>query len=335
MRQMSPACTSCSSSTASPSSATRTVPAVAISNVLSCEPYSSAFCAMSPTFGVVPIVAGSNAPCSRQCSTVSAYSAAYEESGMTNFASCCSPAAFHICPEERIAAGIEASTMTSDGACRFVMALSESTIAIDGPAASADSTASRTSGCAVKRLARPSFGLASSPSNTSSPTTARTAWPKMIGSETFIIVAFRCTEKSTPCALASATCSARKASSAARRMTAASSTSPASTAMPALSTVTVPSPPTCSTRTAPSAATVTDRSVQRKSPPDIVDTWDLESGDHAPIACGCERAKAFADAGARRSELPSRRTGLTALPLTASYLTRTGSAGSSGRSGIA
>ena len=75
--------------------------------------------------------------------------------------------------------------------------------------------------------------------------------------------------------------------------------------------------------------------MERKSPPDIVATCDLESGDHAPIECGCVRAKALADAGARRSELPSRRTGLTALPLTASYLTRTGSAGSSGRSGIA
>ena len=57
-------------------STTRTVPGAAISNVLSCEPYSSAFCAMRPTFGVVPIVAGSNAPCSRQKSIVSAYSAA-------------------------------------------------------------------------------------------------------------------------------------------------------------------------------------------------------------------------------------------------------------------
>ena len=33
---------------------------------------------------------------------------------------------------------------------------------------------------------------------------ARTAWPKMIGSETFIIVALRCTENSTPSALARA-----------------------------------------------------------------------------------------------------------------------------------
>ena len=157
----------------------------------------------------------------------------------------------------------------------------------------------------------------------------------MIGSETFIIVAFRCTEKSTPCSLASATCSARNRSSAARRMTAASRTSPARSAMPSLSTVTLPSAATCSIAPTPSAAAVTDCSVERKSPPDIVATCDLESGDHAPIECGCLRAKALADAGARRSELPSRSTGLTALPFTASYVMRTGSAGSSGRSGIA
>ena len=51
---------------------TRTMPAASISNVLSWLPYSSAFCAIRPTFGVVPIVAGSNAPCSRQKSIVSA-----------------------------------------------------------------------------------------------------------------------------------------------------------------------------------------------------------------------------------------------------------------------
>ena len=36
------------------------------------DPYSSAFCAIRPTFGVVPIVVGSNAPFSRQKSIVSA-----------------------------------------------------------------------------------------------------------------------------------------------------------------------------------------------------------------------------------------------------------------------
>ncbi len=67
---------------------------------------------------------------------------------------------------------------------------------------------------------------------------ARTAWPKMIGSETFIIVAFMCTEKRTPRAFASATSRARNASSARRRITAASTISPSSTATPSLSTVT-------------------------------------------------------------------------------------------------
>ena len=75
-RQMSPGSTSCSSSVAPEPSTTRTLPAASISKVLSWLPYSSAFCAIRPTLGVVPIVAGSNAPCSRQKSIVSAYSAA-------------------------------------------------------------------------------------------------------------------------------------------------------------------------------------------------------------------------------------------------------------------
>ena len=37
-------------------------PSSGISNVLSCEPYSSACCAISPTLGTVPMVAGSNVP---------------------------------------------------------------------------------------------------------------------------------------------------------------------------------------------------------------------------------------------------------------------------------
>ena len=41
---------------------TRTTPSRGISNVLSCEPYSSALCAMRPTFDTVPIVFTSNAP---------------------------------------------------------------------------------------------------------------------------------------------------------------------------------------------------------------------------------------------------------------------------------
>ncbi len=52
---------------------------------------------------------------------------------MTALASCCSPSAFHIWPDVRIIAGIEASTMTSLGTWRLVMPRSESTIARPGP----------------------------------------------------------------------------------------------------------------------------------------------------------------------------------------------------------
>jgi hypothetical protein len=38
------------------------VPLPAAKNVLSCEPYSSAFFAISPTFATLPIVEGSNCP---------------------------------------------------------------------------------------------------------------------------------------------------------------------------------------------------------------------------------------------------------------------------------
>ena len=71
-RQMSPASTGCSSSVVPAASTTRTVPGAAISKVLSWEPYSSAFCAISPTLGTLPIVVGSNAPCSWWKRTVSA-----------------------------------------------------------------------------------------------------------------------------------------------------------------------------------------------------------------------------------------------------------------------
>ena len=49
----------------------------------------------------------------------------------------------------------------------------------------------------------------------------------MIGSETFIMVAFRCSDSSTPFALASSISAAKKSRSARLLMTAASMTSPA------------------------------------------------------------------------------------------------------------
>ena len=54
---------------------------------------------------------------------------------MTARVSCSSPSGPHMWPEVRIIAGIEASTMTSLGTCRFVMPLSELTIARRGPSA--------------------------------------------------------------------------------------------------------------------------------------------------------------------------------------------------------
>ena len=52
---------------------------------------------------------------------------------MTNLVSCSWSSAFHIWPELRIAAGIEASMMTSLGTCRLVMPRLESTCASAGP----------------------------------------------------------------------------------------------------------------------------------------------------------------------------------------------------------
>ena len=66
---------------------------------------------------------------------------------MTNLASCCSPSAFHIWPEERTAAGIEASMITSLGTWRLVVPRSESTMASGGPLWYAASMASRMADC--------------------------------------------------------------------------------------------------------------------------------------------------------------------------------------------
>ncbi len=119
---------------------------------------------------------------------------------------------------------------------------------------------------------------------------ACTTWPKMIGSETFIIVALRCTENSTSSALARAICSVRKRRSAATFMNVASTTSPASTFVSGLSTVTVPSAASCSMRRVSSASMTTDCSLERKSSLPMVATLVLESLLQAPIRCGCALA---------------------------------------------
>ena len=145
---------------------------------------------------------------------------------------------------------------------------------------------------------------------------ARTAWPKMIGSETFIIVALRCTENSTSSALARAIWAARNSRSAATCMTVASTTSPASTGTDSRSTVVVPSAATSSMRS--DAVGVDDHRalVGAEVVGGHVGDVGLRVGLHAPIEWGCLRAYSLTECGARRSELPSRSTGLTADPWT-------------------
>ena len=139
----------------------------------------------------------------------------------------------------------------------------------------------------------------------------------MMGSLTFIMVAFMCRLSSTPLWRASAISASRKASSARRDRKVLSMISPAWRGS-FFSTVTVPSAATCSMRASVAWAMVTDCSLWKKSPAPMVATWVRESDDQAPMRCGFWRAYSLTATGARRSELPSRRTGLTALPLTLS-----------------
>jgi hypothetical protein len=203
-----------------------------------------------------------------------------------------------MCPDERIMAGMDASTMTSLGTCRLVMPRSESTMANGGPSASSASKEARMASPSgtdpSPAKMPPSPSLARRPAAASvSPyranvfgKNARTAWPKMIGSDTFIIVALRCTENRTPSALALAIWAVKKARSGATRITEASTTSPASTGTAARSTVVRPSAPASSMRSAPAAATTADRSVERKSSAPMWATLVLESGVHGPIRWG-------------------------------------------------
>jgi hypothetical protein len=132
--------------------------------------------------------------------------------------SCSSSALFHMRPPSRTTQGMLASTITSLGTCRLVMFLRESTMASAGRAAKAAamsaSTAARAPSGAFASLAstspNPLFWFTPSSLN-SAPCLAHTgakntvtAWPNRMGSEIFIMVALRCSEASTPSALAAA-----------------------------------------------------------------------------------------------------------------------------------
>ena len=140
----------------------------------------------------------------------------------------------------------------------------------------------------------------------------------MMGSDTFIMVALRCSDSSVPSARASSMVRAKNARRAATFITAVSITSPASRGTDGFKTVTVPSPPANSIRTSQAAPTVTDRSLPKKSPPSMCATraFDPDSGQACIMRCGCFWAKRFTEAAGRRSELPSRSTGFTAEPST-------------------
>ena len=72
-------------------------------------------------------------------------------------------------------------------------------------------------------------------------------------------------------------------------------------------------------RTSVAFSHVVDCSAEKKSPSDIVATCVRESAGHAPSLCGFFWANFLTGPATRRSELPSRRTGLTAEPSTFEY----------------
>mmetsp|Transcript_6279 Transcript_6279/g.25217 ORF Transcript_6279/g.25217 Transcript_6279/m.25217 type:complete len:335 (+) Transcript_6279:1638-2642(+) len=148
-----------------------------------------------------------------------------------------------------------------------------------------------------------------------------TTWPKMMGSEIFIMVAFRCTDTIRSSALALVSSSSMYWRSAAADMREASITSPACSATFSLR-VTASSAPsaTNSIRTSVGSAHTWLFSAEKKSPSFIDATCDLEVASHLPRRCGFFWAYAFTGAATRRSELPSRSTGFTAEPSTLAYL---------------
>eukprot|EP00966_Prymnesium_polylepis_P103531 2397274-Prymnesium_polylepis.1 len=73
-------------------------------------------------------------------------------------------------------------------------------------------------------------------------------------------------------------------------------------------------------RTEPAADITCDCSLEYQSPSDMCATYVFESLAHFPILCGFFCAYALTGPATRRSELPSRSTGLTAEPRTLAYL---------------
>ena len=223
---------------------------------------------------------------------------------MTARVSASLPSGPHMWPEVRIMAGIEASTITSDGTCRLVMPLvgvdhgQRRTVGeplLDGRldlGALGQRRRGRRGCRRGRRSARGPPAASTSPyCSKTSGKKARTTWPKMIGSETFIIVALRWTENSTSSSLARAICAVRNSRSAATRIAVASTTSPARTGTDSLSTVVVAVvadqlDPQASRRTRRPRTSRWSGSRRRS----CARRWSSSRELHAPIECGCLRA---------------------------------------------
>mmetsp|Transcript_2304 Transcript_2304/g.6414 ORF Transcript_2304/g.6414 Transcript_2304/m.6414 type:complete len:255 (-) Transcript_2304:583-1347(-) len=240
---------------------------------------------------------------------------------------------FHILPPSRTSGGMEASMITSLGTCRLVIPLDESTIASPGRVSyaalmSASISSRSAASCRLAtracRSARPLLELTPSFSkvapclaNTSLKNTS-TAWPKIMGSEIFIIVALRWRDAMMPSSLQRVNSASKKSRRAWALMQEASITSPFTRAGPSLRTVSLPASSTCTMRTLPSLLKVVDFSLPKKSLPAMLATRVRASLLHSRIRTGgrVRWAYFFTGAATRRSELPSRSTGFTALPST-------------------
>mmetsp|Transcript_17458 Transcript_17458/g.44703 ORF Transcript_17458/g.44703 Transcript_17458/m.44703 type:complete len:223 (-) Transcript_17458:560-1228(-) len=206
---------------------------------------------------------------------------------------------FHILPESRITTGIEASMMTSDGTCRLVMPLCESTYASVGRAAALAAKSAITSSALgsveIVSYTEPSPSLGLTPAAVSASACLAkaslkktlTAWPNMMGSEIFIMVALRWSETIRLSSLAFTSDASKKERSWLIDMRAASMTSPASSFVSALSTLGAePSAGCSSMRTVVAFAITVDCSEPKKSPSVMCDTCVLHAGSHLPSLCG-------------------------------------------------
>ena len=142
----------------------------------------------------------------------------------------------------------------------------------------------------------------------------------MIGSDTFIIVDFRCNENKTSLAFASAISALRNVRRAAVLIYVASTMVPDCRFRSSFKTETCPALSINSILAGPACASlsVADFSLAKNVSDDMDATWVLDDAIHSPIEWGFCMACCLTAFAARRSELPSRKTGFTALPLIAS-----------------